>query len=468
MPGHCQLALPVCLQLWRFTGGAHAGLHKCFGAVPRKKIISLVVALTLAEYLRGNLFSGFPWNAIGYSVMPNALMMQSASLFGLWGMTLLTLLAVLLPTLWLMRASDPEGGVTRLQSGFGVLVSAALLLAHLGYGMARLQSFEAAQPQQAKGTIIRLVQPNISQRDKWRRGNEKAVFESYLKLSALPGLDKVDAVIWPESAFPFLILEDEAALARINELLPSNIILLTGGVRALWQKNQQEIEKPIQSFRNSLLIFDDAAKIIQTYDKRNLVPFGEYMPMKKLLDWLGITGFVKLPGGFDPSNNSNVLALSHTTSKATKIPPLSILICYEIVFSGGFDVTHPSLQIDGQNVQAQWLLNITNDAWFGMLSGPHQHFHQARLRAVEQGIPMVRVANTGISAHVDSHGRVLQQLNLGEAGILDINLTTTPALKGAKTFFARFGELPFATGITLLIVFMFLGNLIRRRAVDKK
>ncbi len=419
------------------------GFAQFFWQKPVQKIFSLALGFALAEYLRGNLFFGFPWNAIGYSVMPNTLTMQSASILGIWGVTLMALIAMLLPALWLIRLQAVDNLATLNHVRLAMALSAVLLLGHIGYGSYRLQQPGATSASPEDGSVIRIVQPNISQRDKWRRGNEKAVFETYLKYTSLPGLDQVDAVIWPESAFPFLILENDDALSQIDALMPDDAILLTGGVRASREHNEPAAGSQTSSFRNSLLVFNADAQLIHTYDKRNLVPFGEYIPFRHVLEWLGVTGFVRLPGGFEPGLNSNVMAISTEEAGQPILPPLSALICYEIVFSGGFDIADAQNGNGGQQLQAQWMLNITNDAWFGLLFGPHQHFHQARLRAVEQGLPLVRVANTGISAYVDSYGRILSRLDLGEAGIIDIAFPEKLGKLLPTTIFSQIGIFPF-------------------------
>ncbi|MEM8798293.1 MAG: apolipoprotein N-acyltransferase, partial [Pseudomonadota bacterium] len=254
------------------------------------------------------------------------------------------------------------------------------------------------------------VQPNILQKDKFKPEKAREILDRHLNLSRRItgpedlGLLQTTHLIWPESAFPFLLTDYPTVLSEIGAMLPPGTTLLTGAVRA-------EPPAPGEAgrrFFNSLYAIDHTGAIDQAYDKVHLVPFGEYLPFEATLEGLGLLSFVEYPGGFNRGPSKRVLNVAG-------VPPVLPLICYEVIFPHDFDATK-------QIASAGWILNVTNDAWFGITSGPYQHFHQTRLRAVDEGLPVVRAANNGISAVIDGYGRVVKKLDLGEAGIIDAKL----------------------------------------------
>jgi apolipoprotein N-acyltransferase len=253
---------------------------------------------------------------------------------------------------------------------------------------------------------LRIVQANVDQANKWRPENSAEIFAKYLKLTKSggggPGLDGVQLVIWPETAVPFLLADSSEALAEIAAILPAGTTLLAGSARVADEHDSQGRLVHSRVY-NSLLAIDDKGSVISGYDKIHLVPFGEYLPFQDFMESLGIMQMTGVRGGFSPGSGPRRLAVPG-------IPLLSPLICYEIIFPD--DITD-------KGDRPGWLLSVTNDAWFGTSAGPYQHFHQARLRAVEQGLPVVRAANTGISAIIDPYGRVVAEIGLGEEGVLD-------------------------------------------------
>jgi apolipoprotein N-acyltransferase len=227
----------------------------------------------------------------------------------------------------------------------------------------------------------------------------------------------VTHLIWPESAFPFFLTREPDALAQIADLLPAGTVLITGGVRP------EETTPPPRVPRgyNAIYVVDHDGSILSVYDKVHLVPFGEYLPLQKLAEKIGLIALTKMQGGFIAGERRRALSIP-------KAPPALPLICYEIVFPGAAvprDIERPA-----------WLLNLTNDGWFGVSTGPYQHFQQARVRAIEEGLPLVRAANTGISAVVDPLGRIVARLPLGVEDVLDAPLPRPIA----PTFFVRFGD----------------------------
>jgi len=405
------IALPAGLALIWALGAAAARAAWSEGWT---RVLVFAVAMTAAEWLRGHVLTGFPWNALGYALTPNAPMMQSASLVGLWGLTLAAFIIFAAPAALAGTPRGTHGGRNRF-----LAFAAALFLAHLGFGELRLLA--ASDP--ASGDItIRIVQPALDQADKWNTSEEDAIVSRYLNLSDgatsadRNGVGSADILVWPESAFPFLLTDRPDVLGAIAALLPKGTTLITGAARAEPGHGGGRLPRVF----NSVYVIADNGEIVGAYDKVHLVPFGEYLPFRELFDALGVRQLIDLPGGFSPGSRRLMLTLDGA-------PSFIPLICYEIIFPG--EVLPPG-------PRPGWLLNLTNDGWYGNTPGPYQHFLQARLRAVEQGLPLVRAANSGISGIVDGYGRVLKSLGLGLAGIVDGNL---PAIL-PPTVYARFGD----------------------------
>ncbi len=284
--------------------------------------------------------------------------------------------------------------------------------------------------------LLRLVQPNIPQKDKWKPQLTGKNFNNLLTLSTgakeLRKVEQPTHIIWPETATPFILDGNNSALRVIAQIIPPNGALLTGSPR------RSEKNKNTAELWNSLHIVGSNAKIIATYDKSHLVPFGEYVPLRRYLN--NFAPLMKLTGGrIDFSSGSGPRTISLPGA-----PPVSPLICYEVIFSG-------AVVSEGKNgmVQPEWLLNITNDAWFGVSSGPYQHLAAAQLRAVEEGLPLIRVANTGISAVIDGFGRIHEASSLNERTYIDSRL---PMALKTPTFFSKIK----VVGIFPLIFIIFI------------
>jgi apolipoprotein N-acyltransferase len=298
------------------------------------------------------------------------------------------------------------------------------------------------------GVRLRIMQPNLPQDAKFNPDNRDAIMQRYLSLSdratspQSTGLTDVTHLIWPESAFPFLLQSDPRALAEIGALLPAGKFLITGAARA---SEPLPGERP--QFFNSILVIGEGGRIVASYDKVHLVPFGEYLPgpLDALLRAVGLREFVHVPGGFTPGQGRRRHLIA-----VPGLPPLAPTVCYEAIFPGEVlgvsEIREGTAVAAPQAPRAGLILNVTNDAWFGDTPGPRQHFAQARLRAVEEGLPLVRAANTGISAVVDPFGRVERSLSVGVEGVLD---ATLPARLPGRTLFDRFGHVLFA-GMLLL------------------
>lgn len=398
------------------------------------RIFALAFALGLTEWARGHVLTGFPWNLLGHALTTTDAMMQVASLVGANALTVFAVMLFASPAGLIM----PAAARRPLLSG-AILVAVALLL--LGgasfFGERRLAQ---AQARMTDGVRFRIVQANISQKDKWAPENAAEILDTYLSLSrgksptAAAG-GGVTHIIWPETSLPVLLADEPEVRTAIADLLAPGMILIAGSAR-LEQDAGPDGNIRAERVYNSLFVLNDAATIVGSYDKMHLVPFGEYLPAQDFMESMGVFQLTGVRGGFTPGEGPKVLLVPGT-------PPAAPLICYEIIFPG--EVTDPT-------VRPGWLLNLTNDAWFGASAGPYQHFHQARLRAVEQGLPVVRAANTGISAIIDPYGRVVTALGMDEAGVVEAGLPE--ALP--PPFYARYGAAAEEASLALAALLCFL------------
>jgi apolipoprotein N-acyltransferase len=382
------LGLPAGLALFWGLGAAAAQL---LWSEDWRRIFALAAGLGGAEWLRGTVFTGFPWNSLGYALTAGEALMQSASLFGVHALGVLAVLIFASPA-----AMAPAGYRQEHQAAMPLLGLTTLVALGL-YGFMRLHAGENGYSPDA---TVRIVQPALDQLQKWRPENREEVLRTYLDLSA-PGdapLPTGTILVWPESAFPFALTEDPEALTSIADLLSPGTALITGAYRL---ENDPSGERRVF---NSVYVIGDDGTILDGYDKTHLVPFGEYLPAGGLLGPLGLRQMVQ--DGFSAGPRRRALNLPFA-------PPFTPLICYEAIFSGA---------VLGEGPRPGFLINVTNDGWFGRTVGPHQHFHQARVRSVEEGLPMIRAANTGISAVVDAYGRVAVRTRLGEAVMLESRL----------------------------------------------
>lgn len=403
------LGLPAYLALYTAFGLALARLIWTRGAV---RILALAFALTLAEWLRGHLLTGFPWNAYGYALMSPLVMAQGAALVGLWGMTFLAVAAFASP------ASLADDRADTRRPWLAPVLSIAALAALAIFGSIRLVRTPTTFVDDVR---LRIMQPNLQQDQKFNYSQKQQVMAHYLALSERPsatrpaGLRDVTLLIWPESAFPFFLTREADALAQIASLLSGGPVLITGGIRA-----PEGATGTISRAYNSVYVIDRTGSIRSVYDKVHLVPFGEYLPFQSLLERIGLMQLTKVRGGFIAGDR-------HRPMSVPGAPNMLPLVCYEIIFPG---------EAVPRGERPNWLLNLTNDGWFGISTGPYQHFQQARIRAIEEGLPMVRAANSGISAVVDPVGRVIVSLPLGVEGVLDAGLPRPVS----PTLYARSGD----------------------------
>ncbi len=415
------MILPAGLALFYGLGTTLASLGWQKGPA---RLVSLAMGFLVAEWLRGHLFTGFPWNALGYALAQTEALRQSAALFGLYGLTFWALLIFASPVLLL---ETNKGSQRKYRLAFGLLLG--LLPAAYLWGAWRLAS---VSPGVVAEVGLRIVQPNIPQSEKWKPANRQWIFSRLLSLSRAPSganVPVITHVIWPESAIPFLLARSPEALAKVRDMLGERRSLLTGALRLEFQRDFQGNVTGRRVF-NSILLLEPISggsdgrpeQLIRAhYDKKHLVPFGEYLPFQGFLEAVGLQQLTRIRGGLTPGTGKRYLAPSVG-------PALLPLICYEIIFPGHLR--------DGET-RPQWILNVTNDAWYGISPGPYQHLQQAQLRAVEEGLPVVRAANTGISAVIDPLGRIVRKLSLGQKGIIDSPL---PAALSPPPY-ARYGDI---------------------------
>ncbi|HET9573667.1 MAG TPA: apolipoprotein N-acyltransferase [Methyloceanibacter sp.] len=403
-------ALPAGMALF-FVAAATLAMLMWWPGMARA--FALAFAFGLAEYTRGHVLTGLPWNLVGYALLGSGGMMQLASLFGVYALSLLAVLLFASPASIITPSGSPPAGRS-------TVFLAGLLLIALGAGDLWGEQRLAHASSAGTGLRVRIVQADIDQAEKWRPENSAEIFTDYLNLtkSGSTGLSGISLVVWPETAVPFLLADSPEALSLIGEALPKGTSLLVGSARLVEERDAQGVLTATRIY-NSLLVIDDKGEVLDSYDKIHLVPFGEYLPFQDFLESLGFMQLTGVRGGFSAGTGPRLLAIPGA-------PPASPLICYEIIF--------PDDVVD-KSSRPGWLLNITNDAWFGSSAGPYQHFHQARVRAVEQGLPVVRAANTGISAMIDPYGRILAEIGLGERGAIDSELPKV----GPQTLFAHFG-----------------------------
>jgi len=402
--------LPAYLAIYTALGAALARLLWVRGPL---RLITLAATMTMAEWLRGHLLSGFPWNTFGYALTEPLPLAQSVSVVGIWGLTFLAIAICATPAVLADERSDTPAPWRPLIIGLIVLAG------FFGFGLARLATHPTTYVPKVK---LRLMQPNLQQDQKFNYTAKNEVMQRYLRLSNRAtgpdsnGVHDVTHLIWPEAAFPFFLTREPDALAQIADLLKPNTELITGAVRAAPTEPGQRITRAY----NSVYVIDGDGSIRGIYDKVHLVPFGEYLPFQSFLEKLGLQQLTKIAGGFLSGDRRRAMDVAGA-------PKMLPLICYEAIFPGA---AVPAGERPG------WLVNVTNDGWFGISSGPYQHFQQARVLAIAEGLPLVRAANTGISAVVDPLGRIIKSLPLGTEGVLDSALPRAIP----PTLYAQFGN----------------------------
>jgi apolipoprotein N-acyltransferase len=426
------LGLPAYLALFTAFGFALARLVWTRDA---SRVIALAASLTIAEWLRGHVLSGFPWNAFGYALTEPLALAQTASLIGLWGLTFLSVAIFASPAVLIDGSSRGRRPWIAPAMALGLLVAMGI------FGGVRLSLRPTTTVANVK---LRIMQPNLQQDVRFNYSAKAEVMQKYLTLSdrasgpQSTGVRDASILIWPESAFPFFLTREADAMAQIADLLPKGTVLITGSVRAPDLPPGAHITRAY----NSIYVIDHDGSVLSVYDKLHLVPFGEYLPFQDWMEKLGFVQLTKVQGGF-------IAGTRRRTMEIPNAPRALPLICYEAIFPGN---------VASSDDRPGWIVNLTNDGWFGISTGPYQHLQQARLRAIEEGLPVVRAANTGISAVIDPLGRIVARLGLGVEGVLDSALPSAIA----PTTYARNGDIPAAIIVAAALLFV-----IRRRAMKK-
>ena len=404
------LGLPAFLAI--FFGAA--AIPVLWGQDHFSRALILATMLGAAEWVRGHALTGFPWNLLGQAWAGQESLLQSVSLIGIYGLTFTALLSAAFLAVLAMPKSKRVLVV--------LLLAAALPIGAATFGYIRLAQAPVKGTDWVPGVGLRLVQAGIPQREKWRPQFLIRNFQKHLFWSVENRPTWVTHVIWPETASPFQLGSHAGSTEAAARIVPLGGALISGLIRKRGSLKRQ--------IWNSIIALDETGKVIAEYDKFHLVPFGEYVPLQ---NWLPIkrisAGSIGYSAGLGP-----------VRWQLKGLPALGPLICYEIIFPGA--VTSPG-------IRPNWLLVLTNDAWYGVTAGPYQHLALAQIRAVEEGLPVVRAANTGISAVFDVFGREWGRLGLREAGALDIRL---PNESTATTFYSLHSKyLVFAF---LLLIFL--------------
>jgi apolipoprotein N-acyltransferase len=396
-----------------FFSAAAAWATFWFAKTPLSRVFAFTAFWSIFEWLRGHVLTGLPLNLLGY--VWDVPLLQVASLIGIYGLTALTTLGACI------FASRHKGWI------IGVLLSLGALWIWGDFRVTQSRGLDQAHNTEIN---LRIVHASIPQETKWLAEHFQENLERYIALSHLPAEKPLAAIIWPESSVPKFVENSPALLKLLAQAAPLGGTLVFGAPR--------EVEGHL---RASMMILDSEERLVAIYDKSHLVPFGEYIPLRSLIPIESVRDFLSMVAG----NRDYVPGVGIQTLRVPGLPSLSPLICYEAIF--------PHAVVDERD-RPQWMLNITNDAWFGHSSGPYHHLQSVRVRAIEEGMPLVRSANNGISAVINSFGQILYRLELDEIGFIDFTL---PKHLNYVTLYQRWGDLLFA-GLMVVLLALALTN----------
>lgn len=372
-----------------------------------RKVLSFAAAWVLFEWLRSFILTGFPWNLLGTIWAFNPIFIQTASIWGTYGLSF-----------WAIFAAGCIYVIICKRKYYAAVPLVALFLVMYVYGEFRMSRYS----EEKSDTLIRLVQPSIPQKMKWNRQMLENNFYEYIELSRQPGWENVDFIIWGETAMPFNLNENYYRW-QITEAIPPEGYLITGAVRYDFDNGRPY---------NSLYVLNSLAEVEGFYDKSHLVPFGEYIPFRRYL-----------PRWVRPVANNIAdfgTGEKYKNLRIGSFPAFGALICYEIIF--------PDQVINRKN-KPDWLVVLTNDGWYGNSSGPYQHLVSAQMRAVEEGITIVRSANSGVSAVINPVGRIIERIPLHEKGFSDVYLPLNLKLSTAYNYY---GNLPILISMILILL----------------
>lgn len=417
--------LPAGLAI--FWGGAGAGYHWLSKGKGVERVFLFAAVFGAFEWLRGHILTGLPWNPAGASWTAGSAPSQIAAYVGVYGLGLITVLAV--STVALLVGGD------RWKVKLGYLAFGAVLIAGLFLGgAARLSSAQVGLTQ----TVVRIVQPDVDQQSKWEPEQFETVVRRYTNLSASQSGARPDVIVWPEGALPITANEafDSWVGQSIDRALEPGQTLIAG-----FSRGEADADGGVRYFNSLYVLHDDGQlRVSAVYDKYRLVPFGEFLPLGALMSATGIRSLVHVSSDFSAGPRPRPVDVPG----APRVQPL---ICYESLYPG-FTSTAGG--------RPGWIVNISNDAWFGRTSGPRQHLNLAAYRAIETGLPMVRATPTGISALIDPWGRTGPRLEPGESGVLDVRLPEATAMP----LYAKIGDFSFIIVLaSLLVVGLAIGPL---------
>ena len=423
LPAYLSLFIGFCT--WAFHRTHLRGLSR---------LLLFGVCWVTAEYLRSVILGGFPWNLMGYVWTISTASLQPASLVGVYG---LSLWAVLLGVSF--SAFSPFTAVPRPAHSLFPLYALVFTALLVGWGEIRLRANPAEIQDKTNTSMpwIRVVQGNIDQAMKWSPWLQQETLQTHIDLSRggwaerkpLDPQPRPDYIVWPETSMPFPFDADSEWVQSLGKLSEADGALITGVTRV------KDARSPHWQIWNSVQVVSggEHPALVDVYDKVKLVPFGEFLPLRAFFDWFNLSKVTHGSVDFSTGEGPRYLTLP---GKAPLVQPL---ICYETIF--------PFFHPFDQEKRPDWLLNVTNDAWFGDSTGPYQQFQMARTRAVEQGAPMIRAANSGISGAIDPYGRVINKLPLNVPGAFTVKL---PHKTESPTFYARYSE------FTVLLISYFL------------
>ena len=416
-------ALALAMSLAIFVAAA-GWLAKSLWVSGWRRVPLFAASFATAEWLRGHLFTGFPWNLQANVWGWSDEITQSVSLIGSYGLGLLTVLAAAS----FVRLADDHSEETGRHPAWGLPgLSLGLIAALFIFGAVRLSGAQNAFHPDVR---LRIVQANIPQIEKWQREKWRDNFVRHIGLSidGNGGLEGITHVIWPETAVPYFIGSEPSRRHLVARALGNQPVVITGAPR--FAEGEQR-----PSYYNAVQVIGAEAQLLATYDKAHLVPFGEYLPFRGLLNRFGLEKLT--PGAVDFTAGPGLRTIA-----IPGLPRFGPLICYEVIFPGRVIANGEGIDEE----RPEWLLNLTNDGWFGTSPGPYQHLVMTRFRAAEEGLPVIRVAGTGISAVIDPYGRVLSSIGLNKQGVIDTGL---PMALGSTTLYARIGDGLFAILVML-------------------